>query len=206
MPVKIIIVEDDPQTRINITAFLDTCDEFEIAGSYASAEEALNENKFSGCDILLSDIHLPGISGIDLIARVKSVHPDIRPIVLTIFEDDDHVFSALKAGAIGYILKGARPTKLLDAVDEVMGGGSPMSGSIARKVIESFQKKDTLHSTELTERENEILALLAEGYRYKEIADKAGISMETVRTHVRNIYSKLQVQSRTEAINKLRSG
>jgi DNA-binding NarL/FixJ family response regulator len=124
--------------------------------------------------------------------------------VLTVFEDDEHVFSALRSGAVGYLLKGSRPSRLLDAIDEVISGGSPMSGNIARRVIDTFRSKLQIHSADLTERENNLLGLLAEGFRYKEIAEKAEISVETVRTHIRNIYHKLQVQSRTEAINKVR--
>lgn len=204
MGVRLIIVEDDVLLREQITSFLKATPDFHIAGSYGSAEEALADNQFSGSNILLTDIDLPGISGIDLIKKTKEVHTAIQCIVLTVFEDDEHVFNALKAGAVGYLLKGSRPTRLLDAIDEVMAGGSPMSGNIARKIIDTFRTKETIHSPQLTQRENTLLALLAEGYRYKEIAEKMQISAETVRTHVRNIYQKLEVQSRTEAINKVR--
>jgi DNA-binding NarL/FixJ family response regulator len=204
MTIRMIIVEDDVVLREQITSFLKAIPEFHVAGSYGSAEEAIEENLFSGCQVLLTDIGLRGMSGIDLIRKVKAVHQSLHCLVLTVFEDDEHVFNALKAGAVGYLLKGSRPTKLLDAIDEVMAGGSPMSGHIARKVIETFRTKETLHSPQLTDRENTLLTLLADGYRYKEIADKINISVETVRTHVRNIYNKLEVQSRTEAINKVR--
>jgi DNA-binding NarL/FixJ family response regulator len=204
MSVRLIIVEDDNLLRQQITSFLDATPDFDVIGSYASAEEALAADVFSGCHIMLTDIELPGISGIDLIQKIKEKHMPMQCIVLTVFEDDEHVFSALRSGAVGYLLKGSRPSRLLDAIDEVISGGSPMSGNIARRVIDTFRSKLQIHSADLTERENNLLGLLAEGFRYKEIAEKAEISVETVRTHIRNIYHKLQVQSRTEAINKVR--
>ncbi len=204
MPAHIIIVEDDKTTRENITSFLSTTPDFEVLGSFDNAEDALAQSDFSACDVLLTDIGLPGKSGIELIGDVKSKYHRLQCLVLTIFEDDEHVFNALKAGATGYLLKGSRPSKLLDAIDEVMSGGSPMTGTIARKVMDSFRQKEVLQSEQLTERENGLLHKLAQGLRYKEIADELQISVETVRTHIRNIYQKLQVQSRTEALNKLR--
>ncbi|MFN0031607.1 MAG: response regulator [Flavobacteriales bacterium] len=204
MPVHLIIVEDDQTTRENITSFLASTPDFVVLGSFSNAEYALANSEFSACDVLLTDIGLPGKSGIELIQEVKLTYHRLQCIVLTVFEDDDHVFNALKAGATGYLLKGARPNKLLDAIDEVMSGGSPMTGTIARKVMNSFRQKEVLQSEQLTERENGLLQKLAQGLRYKEIADELQISVETVRTHIRNIYQKLQVQSRTEALNKLR--
>jgi DNA-binding NarL/FixJ family response regulator len=204
MQIRLVIVEDDLETREHITAFLRATPDFLLVGSYANAEEALIETDFSSLDVLLTDIALPGKSGIDLIKEIKSKHHRLQCVILTVFEDDDHVFSALKAGATGYILKGARPSKLIDAIDEVMSGGSPMTGTIARKVMESFRQKEVLQSGQLTERENQLLQHLSMGLRYKEIAEEFHISVETVRTHIRNIYQKLQVQSRMEAINKLR--
>lgn len=204
MALNLILVEDDTVMRENIYSFLSSIAEYHILGSFSDAESAIASADFSVCDILLTDIGLPGMSGVDLIRQMKEQHHRLQCIVLTVFEDDDHVFGALKAGATGYLLKGSRPTKLVDAIDEIVAGGSPMTGTIARRVMESFQQKDVLQSEVLTERENEMLAFLSRGLRYKEIADALNISIETVRTHIRNIYQKLQVQSRTEAINKLR--
>lgn len=204
MPQKIIIVEDDKETRENIFTFLSSIPDYSVLGSYESAEDALLHSDFSLCDILITDIGLPVKSGVDLIREVKAKHHRLQCVVLTVFEDDDHVFGALKAGATGYLLKGSRPTKLLDALDEIVAGGSPMSSTIARRVMESFRQKETVQSEVLTERENQLLGHLSQGLRYKEIAEAFGISIETVRTHIRNIYQKLQVQSRTEALNKLR--
>lgn len=204
MHIRLVIVEDDLVTRQNLAAFIEATPEYELLGSFMTSEEAMDQIDFASIDVLLTDIELPGKSGIELIRVLKPKFTRLQCIVLTVFEDDEHVFSALKAGATGYILKGARPSKLLDAIDEVMSGGSPMTGSIARRVMESFRQKEVLQSEHLTERENGLLQKLAEGLRYKEIAEELNISAETVRTHIRNIYQKLQVQSRTEAINKLR--
>jgi len=204
MPLNIIIVEDDNEMRENIHAFLSSIEDYKVLGSFGSAEDALTDSDFSTCDILLTDIGLPGMSGVELIHALKSKFHRLQCIVLTVFEDDEHVFGALKAGATGYLLKGSRPTKLIDAIDEIVAGGSPMSGTIARKVMESFRQKENVQSEVLTERENQLLGHLSRGLRYKEIADVLGISVETIRTHIRNIYQKLQVQSRTEALNKLR--
>jgi len=204
MHIRLVIVEDDLITLQNLSAFIGTTPDFELVGSFTSAEEALLKIDFSSIDVLLTDIELPAKSGIELIGYLKPTYMRMQCVVLTVFEDDEHVFNALKAGATGYILKGSRPSKLLDAIDEVMTGGSPMTGTIARKVMESFRQKEVLQSEHLTERENGLLQKLSEGLRYKEIANELNISAETVRTHIRNIYQKLQVQSRTEAINKLR--
>lgn len=204
MQIRIAIVEDDAETRNNITAFLVATPEFHVTGSYADSETALRECDFAACDLLLTDIDLPGKSGIELIRELRPKFARLQCMVLTVFEDDDHVFNALKAGATGYILKGARPGKLIDAIDEIMAGGSPMTGTIARKVMDSFRQHEILQSERLTERENGLLKQLAAGLRYKEIAEQLEISIETVRTHIRNIYQKLEVQSRTEALNKLR--
>ncbi|MFM9985175.1 MAG: LuxR C-terminal-related transcriptional regulator [Flavobacteriales bacterium] len=206
MSTKLLIVEDDEPTRASMVVFLSGTPGFEIIGVYGTAEEALTANLFAEADVLMTDIGLPGKSGIELIQAIRPVHHRIQCLVLTIFEDDDHVFNALKAGATGYILKGGRPAKILDALDEIISGGSPMTGTIARKVIGTFKQQENTQSDVLTTRENEILKLLAEGFRYKEIADKLDIKTDTVRTHIRNIYQKLEVQSRMEAINKVRGG
>ena len=206
MNTKILIVEDDEPLRESMVVFLGGTPGFEIIGSYGSSEEALTANLFTEADVLMTDIGLPGISGIEFIRTIRSTHHRIQCLVLTVFEDDDHVFNALKAGATGYILKGGRPAKILDALEEIISGGSPMTGTIARKVIGTFKQQENTQSDALTARENEILQLLADGFRYKEIADKINIKTDTVRTHIRNIYQKLEVQSRMEAINKVRGG
>jgi DNA-binding NarL/FixJ family response regulator len=150
------------------------------------------------------DINLPGINGIECVKQLKLMCPDTQFIMSTVYEDDENIYESLKAGATGYLLKKTVPSRILEAIAEVHDGGSPMSAQIARRVIASFQKGDGIEESELlTVREKEILKNLSEGLRYKEIAAKLKISIETVRTHARRIYEKLHVQSRTEALNKV---
>lgn len=204
--ILLVIIEDDADTRDALASLCAATEGFHVLGAFENAEDALSSDLWKDCTILLTDIGLPGKSGIDVVRIIAQEHPNVHSVVLTVFEDDEHVFDALRAGATGYILKSGRPASILDAIDEVAKGGSPMTGSIARKVIASFKEKsEELHSEELTDRENQILRKLADGLRYKEIADMFGVSTETIRTHIRNIYRKLQVQSKIEAINKLRN-
>jgi DNA-binding NarL/FixJ family response regulator len=158
-----------------------------------------------GLDVVLTDIHLPGQSGIQCIATCKPKRPQLQFLVITVFEDNANLFNALCAGANGYLLKTASPAEIAQAVRDIHRGGSPMSLAIARMVVASVQQKQVNAALigSLTSRENELVQLLAEGYRYKEIADKLVLSVETVRTYIRGIYGKLQVHSRTEALNKL---
>jgi DNA-binding NarL/FixJ family response regulator len=204
MPVLVALVEDEKSIRDGIATLINGSEGFRCAHTFATAEEAIQNIPLDPPDVVLMDIHLPGLSGIECIAALKSRCPDIRFIMLTAFEDSDSVFNALKAGATGYLTKTSQPSKILDAIDEVYRGGSPMSSHIARKVVESFQASGMSEEMQkLSAREQEILRLLSDGYRYKEIADKLFLSTETVRTHIRNIYEKLQVNSRTEALNKV---
>lgn len=178
---------------------------FELSGAYENAEEAIASIPLLQPDVILVDIHLPGQSGINCIEKLRPVCSNTQFIMCTSLEDNDTIFNALKAGANGYLTKSTPPARLLEAIIEVHSGGSPMSTNIARKVIGSFQLTTSTSTNEfeaLSKREQEILQLLSKGFRYKEIAEKLFISVETVRTHVRNIYEKLQVNSRTEAINK----
>ena len=173
--------------------------------SYSSAEEALEKISANIPDIILMDIHLPGISGIECIKQLKPSLPLTQFMMCTVYEDNENVFDSLCAGATGYLLKNSPPGKITDAIIDLYNGGSPMSSVIARKVIKAFQPvtQQNPDMEILTKREREMLELLAKGYRYKEIADQLFISFETVRTHIHHIYEKLQVQSRTEAINKV---
>jgi DNA-binding NarL/FixJ family response regulator len=156
--------------------------------------------------MVLMDINLPGMSGIECSRHIKEKHPKVLIMMCTVYEDDEKIFSALKAGASGYILKRASIEEIFDSIKLLLAGGSPMSATIARKVVESFMEKNSapLDGEQLSERENEILDQLAMGLRIKEIADKLNISINTVRTHIRHIYEKLQVQTRVEALNKAR--
>jgi DNA-binding NarL/FixJ family response regulator len=171
--------------------------------SFPNAERFIEHVDELKPDVVLMDIGLPKMSGIDCVEIVKQKHPEMQFLMCTNFDDDQKVFDALRAGANGYVLKNAEVQTIIQSISEVYRGGSPMSRSIARKVIESFHSKELKEiKYDLSNRESEILNLLSKGYRYKEIGAQLFISTETVRTHIRNIYGKLQVQSRTEAINK----
>lgn len=197
-------MEDEKQIRDGIAMLVNGSEGFSCVHTFATGEEAETNLPQAGLDVVLMDIHLPGISGIECIAKLKALCPQTQFIMFTSFEDTESVFKALKVGAAGYLTKTTQPSKILDAILDVHRGGSPMSSHIARKVVVSF------HSTaengelqKLSAREQEILKLLSDGFRYKEIADKLFLSTETVRTHIRNVYEKLQVNSRTEALNKV---
>jgi DNA-binding NarL/FixJ family response regulator len=202
--IKVAIVEDIKDIREGLQLLINSSDNFSCSNVYSTAEEALLRLPASQPDVVLMDIHLPGISGIEAVGKLKTQYPKMQFIMSTVYEDDDSIFESLQSGATGYLLKKTSPDKILDAIKEVYNGGSPMSALIARKVISAFQKKDPIDECAiLTQKEKEILKELAKGLRYKEIADLLEISMDTVRTHVRHIYEKLQVQSRMEAINKV---
>jgi DNA-binding NarL/FixJ family response regulator len=203
-PIRIAVVEDDKTVREGLQMLLNGSPGYSCVAAYGSGEDALAGIPEIMPDVVLMDINLPGINGIECILKLKEQDLPVLFIMLTVFEDADAIFRSLSAGACGYLLKHTPSAKLLEAIQDVHRGGSPMSGEIARKVVQSFQltaiKSDTLVS--LTKREEEILGFLAQGYFYKEIAGTLSISVETVRTHIRNIYEKLQVRTRTEAILK----
>jgi DNA-binding NarL/FixJ family response regulator len=204
MAISVAIVEDNTEVRRNITRFIDGAPGFRCACACASAEEALRVIPKSPPDVVLMDIQLPGMSGIACTASLKKALPLVPVMMLTVYEDPDAIFNALKAGASGYLLKRTDPAKVLEAVTDLYHGGSPMTGEIARKVIESFHSdKPAGHPQDrLTAREEEILDQLAKGFVTKEIADKLAISPATVRFHLRHIYDKLHVRSRVEAVIK----
>lgn len=205
MMINVGIVEDEKQIRESLTILINGSEGFICAYAFETAEEAIIAIPTLNLDVVLMDIHLPGKDGIDCILDLKSKCQAVQFLMCTSFEDTDSVFKALKAGASGYITKTTQPSKILDAIVEVYNGGSPMSSNIARKVVDSFQNlnKGNSEMLKLSEREKEILNLLSQGLRYKEIADKLFLSTETIRTHIRNIYEKLQVNSRTDALNKV---
>ena len=206
MAIRVAIIEDDRDMRLAFEQAVKDEGDLDLRGSFASVEAFLARPEgLEGIDVVLSDINLPGQSGIQCIAQCKPKRPQLQWLVITVFEDNANLFNALMAGATGYLLKTATPTEIAQAIRDIHRGGSPMSLAIARMVVASVQQKQvnaTLLES-LTPRENELVHLLAEGYRYKEIADKLGLSIETVRTYIRAIYNKLQVHSRTEALNKL---
>lgn len=205
MEIKIVIVEDDAEIREWVTGVIKTADSVICLAAFPDAESCIMQIKNLDPDIVLMDIHLPGINGIECLRQLKADRPDLQFLMFTVFEDDNHVFESLCAGAAGYLLKNTTREGLISAIHDLHKGGSPMSATIARKVISSFQSggSNLNEYSKLSNREKELLNLLAKGYRYKEIADLLFISIDTVRTHIRNIYEKLQVQSRTEALNKI---
>ncbi len=203
MRIKTVIVEDDLEVLKGLRQIFNLSEELLVLDTFTSAESFLENVDELKPEVVLMDIGLPKMNGIECVEIVKQKHPDIQFLMCTNFDDDQKVFEALRAGANGYVLKNAEVQSIIQSISEVSRGGSPMSRSIARKVIESFHSQELKEiKYNLSKRESEILNLLSKGYRYKEIAEKLYISTETVRTHIRNIYGKLQVQSRTEAINK----
>lgn len=204
MAIRVAIVEDNPGILNALEEVLRLDDNYEWAGSFATAEIAIKEIPEVLPDVVLMDINLgAGLNGIECVKKLKPLQPSVLYLMCTVYEEDDKIFDALKAGASGYILKKTQPAKLLEAIKELYEGGAPMSSQIARKVVTTFQDKKDKGLEELSPREREILEHLAKGLLYKEISAELGISQETVRKHVYNIYEKLHVSNRVEAINKL---
>jgi len=204
MSVSISIVEDNAAFRESLAQMLDKTPGFRCLHTYGSAELALAKIPSPPPDVVLMDINLPGINGVECVRRLHTLVPAVRVIMLTVYENTENIYAALKAGASGYILKRTAPAKLLEAIQDVMAGGAPMSSAIARKVVQSFQEiKPANDNVEgLSAREKEVLDMLAEGFLYKEISDKLHLGLGTIKTYVRRIYEKLHVQSRTEAVVK----
>ena len=202
MSIKVSIVEDNDEIREGLSVLISGSDGFQCVATYPTAENALKYLPAHKPDVVLMDIQLPGMSGIECVRELKQRLPDLQIMMLTVYEDDDQIFKSIAAGATGYIVKKTPPAELLDAIGTLHAGGSPMSDRIARKVVQAFQQmgKSSKETENLTERETEILSYLAKGYHDKEIAEKFFLSFETVRTHLRNIYKKLHVRSRTEAV------
>jgi DNA-binding NarL/FixJ family response regulator len=203
--ITICIIEDLIDIQKGLQTIIKSNEAFELLKCYSNAEDAIDELPQLKPDIVLTDINLPGKSGIDCITEIKPILVDTQFIMFTIYEDSDQVFEALKAGASGYILKNTSPNKIIDALLELYEGGSPMSPKIARKVLNSFNSKIIENNVNelISKREQEVLELLSKGFLYKEIADRLNITLSTVKRHLNHIYSKLQVQNRTEAINKM---
>lgn len=199
----VCIVEDKPELREAMQMMVQFTDGYILGGSFASAEEALTEIPAILPEAVLMDINLPGSSGIECVATLKNRYPHILFLMCTSHEDNDKIFASLKAGASGYILKNEGPGRIMNALNELFNGGSPMSSTIARKVVESFKRTDTSNAVlqKLTAREKEVLEYLAKGMINKELAETLKLSVATVRTHVQNIYEKLQVNTRIEAVN-----
>lgn len=201
---NVAIVEDNDQLRGTLVRVLDRTPDCKCTGHFATAEAALEALPALRPDVVLMDINLPGMNGVECVRQLKQVLPATQVVMLTAYEDTENIFNALAAGASGYLLKRTSMAELLAALREVQAGGSPMTTHIARKVVQSFQRTPaaTQPADNLSQREQEVLDLLAQGLIYKEIAEKLGISYETVHTYIRRIYEKLQVRTRTEAVAK----
>jgi DNA-binding NarL/FixJ family response regulator len=204
MPISISIVEDDKDTREHLLAFLSGDARLRCVSTYASGEAAVRVIANDQADVALVDINLPGMNGIECVARLKAQQPQMQVLMLTKYEESDLIFNSLRAGASGYLLKKNLTTELVPAIEQVLAGGAPMSMQIARKVVDHFHRiiRPASDVEKLTPREQEILRQLARGYSYKEISENLGISLNTVKTHLHAIYEKLHVQSRTEATIK----
>jgi DNA-binding NarL/FixJ family response regulator len=204
MAITVSIVEDNDQLRGTLARVLSRAEGFQCLGQHATAEAALEALPKERPNVVLMDINLPGMSGVECVRQLKQLLPETQVMMLTAYEDTENIFNSLAAGASGYMLKRTKTTELLEAIREVSKGGSPMTTHIARKVVQSFQKPAASAdpAEDLSPREKEVLDCLAQGFLYKEIAEKLGISYETVHTYIRRIYEKLQVRTRTEAVAK----
>ncbi len=206
MNIRVAIVEDDEQVRENLARLVGETNGFECVATFASGELALKLWPHRQLDVVLMDINLPGISGIECVRQLKLLVPDIHVVMLTVYDDSEKIFQALQMGAAGYLLKRSTAAEILDAVRDVHSGGAPMSSYIARKVVQSFRHQGASDGPgeKLTKRETDVLGYVSRGYTNKEIAGALGLSTETVRGYLKTVYSKLHVRSRTEAALKFR--
>ena len=202
--IRVAIVEDSRGTRESLAELLNHAPTLRCVGAHPSGEEALEQIPAETPDVVLMDINLPQMNGIECVSRLKQKMPKAQVLMLTTYEEGDLIFDSLRKGASGYLLKDMPPAELIEAIEEVHTGGAPMSPQIARKVVSHFQriKKPQSDMEQLTKREEEILSLLAKGFFYKEIAEKMGVTIHTVKAHSHHVYEKLHVQSRTEAVLK----
>jgi DNA-binding NarL/FixJ family response regulator len=206
MQIKVVIVDDDEEIRSSLAALIRRASNLKLLGDYANAEIALKEIPRHPPDVVLMDINLPGMKGFECVRQIKAVNPDVQFLMLTVYEDSESLFNSLKAGASGYLLKRTASSKLLEAIRDVYNGGAPMTPQLARRVVQFFSKPAEGALSDLTPGEREFLGQLANGYAYKEIADRMKISIDTVRSYVRTVYEKLHVHSRTEAVVKYLRG
>ena len=210
MPITVSIVEDSEQLRSTLARMIGRAEGFQYLGDYGTAEDAIEAIPKNAPNVVLMDINLPGMNGVECVRKLKQLVPTTQVVMLTAYEDTENIFNSLAAGASGYLLKRSKSAEILEAIRDVQNGGSPMTTHIARKVVQSFQASAGAvapaaaaePSEELSPREQEVLDLLSQGFMYKEISDKLGISFETVRTYIRRIYEKLHVRTRTEAVAK----
>lgn len=207
--IKVAIVEDQKKTLDSLSVLLDGANGLQVIGAFSSGEEAMDEIPRIDPDVVLVDLGLPGVSGIDVIRELKNILTHTEMLVLTGHEDKKHLFSALKAGASGYLLKESSPAEIIDAINEIYDGGAPMSPKVARYVIEEFHSIPTFSryrgNCSLTNREKEVLKGICDGLTYKSLAERLSIEPNTVRTHIKNIYEKLHVHSNVEAVMKAKA-
>ncbi len=209
MAITVSLVEDNDQLRATLARVISRAEGFQCLSHYPTAEAALEALPRERPGVVLMDINLPGMNGVECVRKLKSLLPEAQVIMLTAYEDTENIFNSLAAGASGYLLKRTSSAELIEAIRDVSKGGSPMTAHIARKVVQSFQRaapSSAQPTEDLSPREKEVLDCLAQGFLYKEIADKLGISYETVHTYIRRIYEKLQVRTRTEAVAKFLKG
>ena len=208
MPIKVAIVDDDEGIRTSLAALIRRAPSLCLAGDYADGEAALKEIPRRPPEVVLMDINLPGMNGVECVRQLKAAVPAVQFLMLTVYEDSDSLFNSLKAGASGYLLKRTASARLLQAIRDVHAGGAPMTPQLARRVVQYFSRpgQDTSRFSRLTPGEKDFLEQLANGYAYKEIADRMKISIDTVRSYVRTVYEKLHVHSRTEAVVKYLRG
>ena len=199
--IKVVLFDDNELLRDSIAMLLEDAGDFELAGSYPDCLDVIKNIQQTKPDVAIMDIDMPGMNGIEGVKLIRKNFPTVQILMQTVFDDDEKVFAAIKAGAAGYILKNAEPKYLLEAVREVYTGGAPMTSSIARKVLQQFQQPET-NDFNLSTRETEVLGYLVQGLSYKMISDKMNITYDTVRAHMKKIYEKLHVSSMTEAVAK----
>ena len=199
-PIRVSVVEDNARVRESLASLINGAPGFRCVSTHASGEDALAQIPAFHPHVVLMDIHLPRMSGIECVRQLKTAQPTLLLMMLTAYEDDELIFQALAAGATGYLLKQTSPAEIVAAIGELHGGGAPMSSNIARKIIQSFHQAEARQTPALAKREREILHLLSQGFLYKEIADQLGIKYHTVASCISTIYEKLHVNSRTEAV------
>jgi DNA-binding NarL/FixJ family response regulator len=202
--IRIMIVEDQEEVREGLRMLINGSEGFHCTAACRSAEDALEKLADANPDVVLMDINLPGMKGTECVVHIMTMRPEIQVMMLTVFENTDEIFRSLEAGATGYLLKKTPPSRLLEAIRDLVSGGSPMSSEIARKVVQKFRQPPgpKFPEASLTPREEEILSYLAKGYLYKEIANSLFINIETVRSHIHKIYQKLHVRTRSEVLLK----
>ncbi len=206
MSIRVAIVEDDEQVRENLSRLIGEAKGFECVATFPSGEQALESWPRRAPDVVVMDINLPGISGVECVRQIKSKFPEVHVVMLTVYDDSERIFQALQMGASGYLLKRSTTAEILHAIEDVHGGGAPMSSYIARKVVQSFRQQGASDkpAENLSKRETDVLDYVSRGYTNKEIADALGLKVETVRGYLKTTYSKLHVRSRTEAAMKFR--